>query len=86
MSSVEALFLLPMAMLRHMHILLRCRCSFRDSWFPAVSDYGNYSCPQFAEVSQLTEEYYAPGSLGSFNLQMAVTVHNNQYEDWAQNS
>ena len=40
----------------------------------------------FAEVIQLTEEYYAPGSLGSFNLQMAVTVQNNQYTDWAENS
>ena len=34
----------------------------------------------FAEVIQLTEEYYAPGSLGSFNLQ--VTVQNNQNVDW----
>ena len=40
----------------------------------------------FAEVIQLTEEYYAPGSLGSFNLQMAVTVQNNQYTDWAENT
>ena len=40
----------------------------------------------FAEVIQLTEEYYAPGSLGSFNLQMAVTVQNNQYEAWAENT
>ena len=40
----------------------------------------------FAEVIQLTEEYYAPGSLGSVNLQMAVTVQNNQYTDWAENS
>ena len=40
----------------------------------------------FAEVIQLTEEYYAPGSLGSFNLQMAVTLQNNQYTDWAENS
>ena len=31
----------------------------------------------FAEVIQLTEEYYAPGSLGSFNLQLQVTVQNN---------
>ncbi len=31
------------------------------------------------EVIQLTEEYYAPGSLGSFNLHMAGTVQNNQY-------
>ena len=40
----------------------------------------------FAEVIQLTEEYYAPGSLGSFNLQMAVTVQNNQYAAWPENS
>jgi hypothetical protein len=36
----------------------------------------------FAEVIQLTEEYYAPGSLGTFNLQMQVHVENNQYEAW----
>ncbi|MFM7986995.1 MAG: major capsid protein V20 domain-containing protein, partial [Candidatus Fonsibacter sp.] len=36
----------------------------------------------FAEVIQLTEELYAPGSLGSFNLQLQVTVENNQNEDW----
>lgn len=40
----------------------------------------------FAEVIQLTEEYYAPGSLGTFNLQLAVQVQNNQYLDWAANS
>jgi hypothetical protein len=40
----------------------------------------------FAEVIQLTEEYYAPGSLGTFNLQLAVQVQNNQYVDWAANS
>ena len=31
----------------------------------------------FADVIQLTEEYYAPGSLGSFNLQMKLNVRNN---------
>jgi hypothetical protein len=31
----------------------------------------------FADVLQLTEEYYAPGSLGSFNLQMKLNVRNN---------
>ncbi|MFM7985625.1 MAG: major capsid protein V20 domain-containing protein, partial [Candidatus Fonsibacter sp.] len=36
----------------------------------------------FAEVIQLTEEIYAPGSLGSFNLQLQVTVKNNQTGDW----
>ena len=40
----------------------------------------------FAEVIQLTEEYYAPGSLGSFNLQLATQVQNNQYEVWPENS
>ena len=36
----------------------------------------------FAEVIQLTEEYYAPGSLGTFNLQLTVQTQNNQNEDW----
>ena len=30
------------------------------------------------EIIQLTEEYYAPGSLGTFNLQVTVQVQNNQ--------
>ena len=40
----------------------------------------------FAEVIQLTEEYYAPGSLGSFNLQLSVVAQNNTYTNWAENS
>jgi len=36
----------------------------------------------FAEVIQLTEEYYAPGSLGTFNLQLAVQAVNNQNHTW----
>jgi hypothetical protein len=40
----------------------------------------------FAEVIQLTEEYYAPGSLGSFNLQLTLQVQNNHYEPWAAGS
>ncbi|MFM7990223.1 MAG: major capsid protein V20 domain-containing protein, partial [Candidatus Fonsibacter sp.] len=36
----------------------------------------------FAEVIQLTEECYAPGSLGSFNLQLQVTVQNNMNYTW----
>ena len=40
----------------------------------------------FGEVIQLTEEYYAPGSLGTFSLQINVQAHNNQNEDWAANS
>ncbi|MFM7987607.1 MAG: major capsid protein V20 domain-containing protein, partial [Candidatus Fonsibacter sp.] len=39
----------------------------------------------FAEVIQLTAEFYAPDSLGSFNLQLQVTVENNQNYDWAGN-
>jgi hypothetical protein len=36
----------------------------------------------FAEVIQLTEEYYAPGSLGTFNLQLSLDVTNNQDTQW----
>ena len=36
----------------------------------------------FAEVIQLTEEFYSPGSLGSFNLQLQVTVQSNQNYTW----
>ncbi|MFM7989202.1 MAG: major capsid protein V20 domain-containing protein, partial [Candidatus Fonsibacter sp.] len=36
----------------------------------------------FAEVIQLTGEFYAPGSLGTFNLQLQVTVQNNQNVTW----
>ncbi|MFM7981891.1 MAG: major capsid protein V20 domain-containing protein, partial [Candidatus Fonsibacter sp.] len=32
--------------------------------------------------SKRTEEFYAPGSLGSFNLQLQVTVENNQNVTW----
>ncbi|MFM7987783.1 MAG: major capsid protein V20 domain-containing protein, partial [Candidatus Fonsibacter sp.] len=34
---------------------------------------------------QLTDEIYAPGSLGSFNLQLQVTVENNQNTTWLGN-
>ena len=35
---------------------------------------------------QLTEEYFAPGSLGTFNLQFSLQVQNNHYESWPQNN
>ncbi|MFM7987816.1 MAG: major capsid protein V20 domain-containing protein, partial [Candidatus Fonsibacter sp.] len=35
-----------------------------------------------AEAIQLSEEYYAPGSLGSFKLQIKLDVQNNTYQDW----
>jgi hypothetical protein len=37
---------------------------------------------EFATVIQLTEEYFAPGSLGQFNLQISVDVVNHQTETW----
>ena len=39
----------------------------------------------FAEVIQLTDEFYAPGSLGNFELQLQVEVTNNQKETLAAN-
>ena len=36
----------------------------------------------FATVIQLTEEYFAPGSLGQLNLQVSVDVVNNQTAQW----
>ncbi len=42
----------------------------------------SWSSPSQKKVIQLTEEYYAPGSLGSFNLQLQVTVQNNQNYTW----
>ena len=36
----------------------------------------------FAKVIQLSDEYYAPGSLGQFNLQLSVNCTNNQAVDF----
>ena len=36
----------------------------------------------FASVIQLTEECYAPGSLGTFNLQFSLQAQNNHYGQW----
>jgi hypothetical protein len=38
------------------------------------------------EIIQLTEEYYAPGSLGTFNLQVTLQVQNNQNVPWPKES
>jgi len=40
----------------------------------------------FAEVIQLNEDFYAPGSLGSFNLQLRVSAQNNSNVNWAANT
>ena len=54
--------------------------------FQLVPTTGTILVLNFAEVIQLTEEYYAPGSLGSFNLQLAVVAQNNTNVDWAAGS
>jgi len=40
----------------------------------------------FAEVIQLTEDFYAPGSLGSFILQLRVSAQNNSNINWTANT
>jgi hypothetical protein len=47
---------------------------------------GSVLALNFAEVIQLTDEYYAPGSLGTFNLQIILDVVNNHGETWPANS
>jgi hypothetical protein len=41
---------------------------------------------EFAQVIQLTDEYYAPGSLGTFNLQVQLDVTNNHRDAWTAGS
>ena len=50
--------------------------------FQLVPTTGTILVLNFAEVIQLTEEYYAPGSLGSFNLQLTAIVQNNTNSKW----
>jgi hypothetical protein len=47
---------------------------------------GSVLALNFAEVIQLTDEYYAPGCLGTFNLQIILDVVNNHGETWPANS
>jgi len=54
--------------------------------FKYVPTTGTILILNFAEVIQLSEEYYAPGSLGSFNLQVKLDVENNTYYQWAEGS
>ena len=53
-------------------------------WYTAIPDHWHNPGAKFAEVIQLTEEYYAPGSLGTFNLQAAAQAVNNHYDAWSQ--
>ena len=50
--------------------------------FQLVPTTGTILVLNFAEVIQLTEDYYAPGSLGSFNLQVTVIAQNNTNVAW----
>ena len=44
--------------------------------FQLVPIVGSIVILNFAEQLQLVEDFYAPGSLGSFNLQIAVAIQN----------
>jgi hypothetical protein len=54
--------------------------------FKYIPTTGSVLALNFAEVIQLTDEYYAPGSLGTFNLQIILDVVNNHGETWPANS
>ena len=54
--------------------------------FKYIPTTGSVLVLNFAEVIQLSDEYYAPGSLGSFNLQVSIDVTNNHGEAWPANS
>ena len=58
------------------------QATHRTPGFQLTPTVGTMLCLNFAEVIQLTEDYYAPGSLGSFNLQISIKVQNHQIEDW----
>ena len=53
-----------------------------NAWLSANTNNWQRASIKFAEAIQLTEDYFAPGSLGSFNLQVAIKVVNHQIEDW----
>ncbi len=54
----------------------------RTHGFQLTPTVGTMLVLNFAEIIQLTEDYHAPGSLGSFNLQVAIKVQNHQTEVW----
>jgi hypothetical protein len=51
-----------------------------------IATTGSVLVLDFASVIQLTDEYYAPSSLGTFNLQLQLEVTNNHADTWAANS
>ena len=54
----------------------------RTLGFQLIPTVGSVLVLKFAEVLQLTEGYFAPGSLGSFSLQVSVNVANTQVKPW----
>ena len=55
--------------------------SYPPSTVGLVPTAGSYLVLEFGKDIQLTEDFYAPGSLGNFNLQVNMTVLNNN--PWA---
>lgn len=53
--------------------------------FRAVPTVGSFLVLEFGKDIQLVEDFYAPGSLGNFNLQVKVTVHNQNSYAYAAN-
>ena len=51
-----------------------------------ISTTGSILVLNFAEVIQSIDEYYAPGSLGTFNLQVSLQVRNNHKDNWPVNT
>ena len=54
--------------------------------FKYIPTTGSILVLNMGEVVQLTDEYYAPGSLGTFNLQISLDVINNHGETWPANT
>jgi hypothetical protein len=57
-----------------------------DPGFKLIPTTGSILVLNMGEVVQLTDEYYAPGSLGTFNLQVSLSVENNHEETWESNT
>jgi len=54
--------------------------------FQLIPTTGTILVLNFGEVIQLSDDFYAPGSLGSFNLQLTLQVVNNTNVTWFQGS
>ena len=59
------------------------------TWHPGfkyIPTTGSILCLSFGDVIPLQEQYYAPGSIGQFNLQVRLTVQNNHNATWMTNN